>query len=201
MSLDALKKDLAPVQPIAPAWATAILTAAVCLLLTAAGVRLLGFNPPPSFTPFTYASLSVAFLLAVGGCSYAAAQWMSPSGRANFWRPIAGIALALWAVFLVGRAGSFDWASASLCLTVGSTASLAASLTLLWLHRRAAPIMRHRIAVVCGILSGFIGFLTIQLHCPIDELWHIMSGHAILPVVWGLIGYLLAKGVLSARTS
>jgi hypothetical protein len=201
MSIEALKQDLRPVQPIPPAWKTALLTGAVSLVMTAAGVQLLGFDPPPGFTPFTFALLTISFLMMVGGCAYAASQWMSPSGKANFWRPLAGMALAVWAMFLVGQAGRFEWVPAALCLTIGSVASLAASAALLVIYRKTAPIMRHRLAVVCGILSGFIGFLTIQLHCPLDEFWHMMTGHALLPVLWGLIGYGLARLVLGSRAS
>ena len=186
-------RTFAPVQPLRPAWQIALLAGVSGLLVAVSGVAILGMNEHDSFTWRTWFLLGVSFAMAFSGCSWAAAQWMSPSRRADFWRPLLGLLVAIAGLVIGSQAEMFSPTMAGMCLTIGSVFSLVSSLILFAVFRRTAPLMRQRVAVACGVLSGFVGFLAIQLHCPINELWHMIFGHALLPIVWGVIGYWTAR--------
>lgn len=182
-------QQFAPVTPLRPAWQIAVLAGVASLLVSAVGVWYLGHSEPATFTWRSWFLLGISFAMAFSGSAWAAAQWMSPSGRAGFWRPVLGLGVALAGLITGAKFDEFEPALAGMCLSIGSVFAAGSCLLLLLIFRRTAPIMRQRVAVAIGVLSGFTGFCVIQLHCPVNEFWHMMTGHAILPVLWGLIGY------------
>lgn len=185
--------SFAPVRPLRPAWQIAALALICSLAVAASGVAFLGHDALESFNWNTWLLVGVGFTMAVGGAAWAAAQWMSPSGRASFWQPALGVLFVGMGLWLGAEAGPFQLWPIVICFSFGSAAALAAGLVLIAVFRRTSPLMRHRVAVATGIVAGFAGFLVIQMHCPISEISHMMLGHALLPIVWGLAGYLLAR--------
>ncbi len=186
-------RTFAPVQPLRPAWQSALLAALCSLAVAGSGVIVLGHGALDAFSWNTWLLLGLAFTISISGATWAAAQWMSPSGQAAFWRPLAGLIISVLGLYISSKTAPFEMIWAAKCFTVGSVAALFSGLILVLVFRRAAPIMRHRVAVAAGVIAGFVGFLVIQVHCPINEFWHMMLGHALLPIVWGLAGYLLAR--------
>ena len=183
----------APVKPLRPAWQIAIVAGLGALLIAFSGVAILGFEAHDSFSWRTWFLLGISFAMAFSGASWAAAQWMSPSGRASFWRPVLALGIALAGLAIGSQLDMFVASWAGICLSIGSIFSLATGVFLLVVFRRTAPIMRQRVSTAVGVLSGFAGFLAIQLHCPINEFWHMLTGHALLPIIWGLIGYFVSR--------
>lgn len=186
-------RNFPPVTPLRPAWQIALLAGAMATAVALSGGWMLGSDIPDSFRWQTWALLGLSFAMAFSGATWAAAQWMSPSGRASFWRPLLGLILACVGLGLGSELDVFIPSFAALCLSIGSGFSLVTGLILLFVFRRTAPMMRQRVAVAAGVLSGFAGFLAIQIHCPINEFWHMLVGHAMLPVLWGFIGYWAAR--------
>lgn len=182
-----------PVKPLRPVWQSALLAALCSLAVAASGVIVLGHDALDSFAWNTWLMLGLAFAMSISGATWAAAQWMSPSGKAGFGRTLAGLIIAILGLAIGSETGPFKMIWAAKCFTIGSMAALLSGLMLVVIFRRSAPIMRQRVAVAAGILAGFVGFLVIQVHCPINEFWHMMLGHALLPLIWGLAGYLLAR--------
>lgn len=182
-----------PVKPLRPAWQIAAAAGLGALLIAFSGVAILGFETHASFSWRTWFLLGISFAMAFSGTSWAAAQWMSPSGRASFWRPVLALGIALAGLAIGSRQDIFIASWAGLCLSLGSVFSLTSAVLMLAVFRRTAPIMRQRVSTAVGVLSGFAGFLAIQLHCPIDEFWHMLTGHALLPIIWGLIGYFVSR--------
>jgi hypothetical protein len=186
-------KSFAPVRPLRPAWQFAVAATALTAGFAVLGIRLLGWAPPVSLGPLSLALLGVLFLATIGGAAWAAAQWMSPTGRASLVWPLATGSLLLFWLLAAGVSEPFVPLYAGLCFTVGSVVALLTGVLLLALFRRAAPLLRHRVSLAAGALAGLAGFLSIQAHCPIEERLHILVGHGLLPVVWALAGWLLAR--------
>lgn len=182
-----------PVKPLRPAWQIALLAGLLSAAIATSGGCLLGVHPQESFRWQSWMLLGLAFGLAFAGATWAAAQWMSPSGRAAFWQPLAGLALACVGLAIGSVTGVFQPSFAAVCLSLGSMVACGTGVILMIVFRRTAPMMRERVAVAAGVLSGFAGFLAIQIHCPNTELWHMMLGHAALPVIWGAIAYLVTR--------
>lgn len=191
--LEAIKADLKPVKPLRPAWQIALLAFVLCAVVSVA----LGYWMVPyglnSLSPKAWTILNTAFLLGLGACAWTAAQWMSPTGKGAM-LPIA----AAWAIGVVGlwfgsEPDEFHLGTALTCFKMGSLAALLPAVALIAILRRSAPILAHRVALSAGFLAGFSGFLVIQVHCPINEFWHMFTGHALLPVVWGLTTYLCSR--------
>lgn len=183
----------APVKPLRPAGQIAAVAGAGALLIALTGAGILGHDTPESFDWRTWGLLGISFAMAFSRTTWAAAQWMSPSGRASFWRPLLALGLAVCGLALGSQLDIFVASRAGVCLSIGSIFSLATAAFLLVVFRRTAPIMRQRVSTAMGVLSGFAGFLAIQLHCPINEFWHMLTGHALLPIIWGLIGYFVSR--------
>lgn len=183
----------APVKPLRPAWQIALVAGVGALLISLSGAAILGHDALESFDWRTWGLLGISFAMAFSGTTWAAAQWMSPSGRASFWRPVLALILAVCGLAMGSQLDMFVASWAGICLSIGSMFSLATGLFMLVIFRRTAPVMRQRVSTAVGVLSGFAGFLAIQLHCPINEFWHMLTGHAILPILWGLIGYFVSR--------
>jgi hypothetical protein len=181
--------NFAPVKPLRPTWQIALLAGGLAALIGLSGALILGNNAASTFEWQSWLLLGLAFAMAFGGAAWAAAQWMSPSGRCSFWKPVLGLGLACCGLALGSRLDVFVPAFAAICISVGSGFSIVTGLILVFVFRRTAPMMRQRVAAAAGVVSGMAGFLAIQLHCPNNEFWHMMFGHALLPVLWGLIGY------------
>lgn len=185
--------NFARVRPLRPAWQSA-LAAMVCTLAVAgSGVALLGHDAIEEFPSEMWLLFGLGFSMAIGGSVWAASQWMSPSGRSSFWRPPLGLLLALAGLVLGAVTGPFSIWPAAICFSLGSVAALVTGVGLIVVFRRSSPLMWGRVALAIGVAAGFSGLLVIQVHCPINDLGHMMLGHALLPIVWGLAGYWLAR--------
>lgn len=181
------------VTPLRPAWQIALLAGVLAGGIGLTGGWLMGTHGPRSFAWNNWLMLGVGVAMAFAGTTWAAAQWMSPSGRAGFWRTLTGLAIAVAGICLGARAEAFVPSLAGMCLGYGSMVAMATAAAMLFVFWRTAPMMRHRVAVAAGVLSGLSGFVAIQIHCANSELWHMMSGHAALPVLWGLLGYWVTR--------
>lgn len=186
-------KDFAPVRPLRPAWQFAAAAALVTLAMAIVWIGLLGWGPPASLSPFSLAFLFALFLVTISGAAWAAAQWMSPTGRASLAWPLGSGSLLLVCLVASGVNEPFEPRYAGICFTGGSLVALITGLALIVLFRRSAPLLRHRVSMAAGALAGLAGFLSIQAHCPIEERLHLLLGHGLLPIVWGLVAYLAAR--------
>lgn len=191
--IEELKKNVTPVRPIPPTWQTFVAAAALCSLVSISAIWSMGAFALEVFTWKTWVLLGIAFAMAVSGSAWAASSWMSPTGNAQFWRPVVGFAVSIVGLWLGAEYGPFHLEEAANCFGIGSAASVVAALGALFLFRRTAPIRRQSVAVASGIMAGFVGFIVIQMHCPINDFWHMLIGHASLPVAWGFAAYWIAR--------
>jgi len=136
----------APVKPLRPVWQIASVAGAGALLIALTGTAMLGHEAPGTFDWRTWGLLGISFAMAFSGSTWAAAQWMSPSGRASFWRPGLALVLAVCGLAMGSQLDMFVASSAGLCLSIGSMFSLATGVFLLVVFRRTAPIMRQVLA-------------------------------------------------------
>jgi hypothetical protein len=182
-----------PVRPLRPTWQYALIAGALALLMGVSGGIVLGIVENHVFPWRMWAVLSLALVLFLSGTAWAAAQWMSPSGRASLWQVLLGFVLAIVGLALGGTEDVFVLDMAMWCLSVGSLFSAATAVVLMMVFRRGSPLTRDKVAVATGLAAGAAGFVAIQMHCPMQELWHLLIGHALLPVVWGILGYCFGK--------
>jgi hypothetical protein len=75
-------------------------------------------------------------------------------------------------------------ASAFKCFAYGSELGLPL-LILLWALDRADRIS-WATALLAGATLGVTGSLILQLHCPVTHLGHLLLGHALIGLVWGV---------------
>lgn len=191
--LESLKKDLKPVKPLRPAWQIALFAFLLCAGVSVAlGMWMVPYGLD-SLTPKAWMILNTAFLLGLGACAWTAAQWMSPTGKGAL-LPIAfAWVLGVVGLWMGSEPDDFQLEAAMTCFQIGSLAALLPAVALLAILRRSAPMLAHRVALSAGFLAGFSGFVVIQLHCPKNDFWHMFTGHALLPFVWGLTAYLCAR--------
>lgn len=191
--IDALKKDLKPVRPLRPAWQYALAALCFGLAVALAWFSRMDVQGWEALSPTAWYLIAPGLALALGASAWSAAQWLSPLGSASLLRCALGLAVAFFGLFLASGSGEFRWDLTATCFSAGSSLSLPVLAFCALLFRRGAPQRRERVAVAAGLFSGLLGFLLIQLHCPIHDLGHLLLGHGALPLAWGLASYLLVK--------
>ncbi len=191
--IDALKKDLKPVRSLRPPshYALgAVLFAAAVLVAWLELVDQAGWH---EIGPSHWLPLGVGLIVALAASAWTAAQWLSPTGKSSLLLSALGISVALTGVISASRAGHFLLIPTATCFSAASVLALFTAAFCLLTFRRAAPQRRERVAVAAGLFSGLLGFLLVQLHCPIRDPGHMLLGHATVPFAWALASYLLVK--------
>ncbi|MDX2270288.1 MAG: hypothetical protein NW208_19455 [Bryobacter sp.] len=191
--LDQLKADTRPVSPLRPAWQYALGASLISLLVVALGIRIMGTKGWYSLDTIAWALLLPGLALTLFGSSWAAAQWMGPTGRATLHMALAGYAVGLGGLFYAGESGSFSPWLAFKCFLIATPFVTVTALGSFFLLRRSFGPRSNSTALAAGLLSGTVGFLVIQILCPIKELGHLLAGHGILPFFWGFLAYSTVK--------
>jgi hypothetical protein len=184
-----MKADTRPVRPLRPAWqyALGVLTSACLVVLL--GIALLGSDGWRQLGPFAWALLLPGLALALLGGSWAAAQWMSPTGRANLYVAAAGYLLGVTGILAAGERGGFSPVSTLACFSIAAAFAAASAAGGWLLLRQAYALRRKQIALATGLLAGSVGFLVVQVHCANSELRHMLLGHGLVPLAWGVLAY------------
>ncbi len=191
--IEALKKDLKPVTPLRPAWHYAVGALLFALAVSVAWIELIDQAGWREIETSSWLLMGGGLAVGLAASAWSAAQWLSPTGKASLLHTAGGVALALAGVISATRAGDFVLAPAATCFSIASVLALLTAASCFLFFRRAAPQRRERVAVAAGLFSGLLGFLLIQLHCPIRDPGHMILGHAAVPFAWAVASYLLVK--------
>lgn len=191
--IDALKKDLKPVRPLRPAGHYAIGAIVFAVAVLVAWLELVDQAGWREIGPAQWLPLGAGLIVALAASAWAAAQWLSPTGKSSLLLSALGIAVALAGVVSASRAGEFLFVPTAACFSAASVLALFTSAFCLLIFRRAAPQRRERVAVAAGLFSGLLGFLLVQLHCPIRDPGHMLLGHAAVPFAWAVASYWLVR--------
>jgi hypothetical protein len=191
--LEHLKRDVSPVKPLRPTWQYFVLALLLATAVSALGVSAMGTAGWRTLSPLSWAFIGPALLTGIAVCAWAASQWLSPTGKANLGMAAAALGVAWAGLFVAWEPGEYSLSHAIKCFRIASFFSLVASIGCLALFRQGTPLRRHASAVAAGLFSGFVGFLVIQTLCPIRDLGHLLSGHGIVPICWGLAAYWLVR--------
>lgn len=184
-----------------------IVVAAVVLLCVGVGVGT------PRFELTSYPVIRMAAVLGLLGALTAVATWRLlrplhlPPPSVTSSRLLLGAGLLIpFVIALIpvhdhvgGPAGEgLGFAVACFkCLGFGG-ATGALILALAFLMRRAA-VDGAAVAALAGVAAGLTGNLTLQLHCPIVDPTHLVLGHAMLLVVFGVATARWQPAVSKAR--
>jgi hypothetical protein len=191
--IETLKKDLRPVRPLRPPWQYALALLLFGLAVSIGWIEVIDQAGWREIGLTSWLLMGGGLCLALASSAYAAAQWLSPTGRSSLLRSAIGFALALIGVTLATGTGDFSLALTAGCFSSGSVIAAIAALASFLTFRRAAPQRRERVALASGLFSGVLGFLLIQLHCPIRDPGHMLLGHAALPLAWAIASYTFIK--------
>lgn len=191
--IDALKKDLKPVRPLRPASHYALGALVFAAAFSVAWIEVVDQAGWRDIGSAEWFLMGAGLIVALAASAWSAAQWLSPTGKSSLLFSALGIAAALAGVVSATRAGQFLLLPAATCFSAASVLALFAAAFCFLLFRRAAPQRRERVAVASGLFSGLLGFLLIQLHCPIRDPGHMLLGHAAVPFAWAIASYLLIK--------
>jgi hypothetical protein len=196
-------QDLRPLRPLP---SNQVLAAALVALLAAlvAGLSLLFGRPSGwlALTPGDAAALLV-FTALVAGLIIPALIWSMVPASAIRWRPAVpllvfagGYPVAAAVLFPHGGVHGFVAAGAP-CLASGLAVTLAASAVILALARKGYAANWPSAGALLGGISALVGFVVLQLHCPMLEAWHLAVWHGLIIVIPMAAGY--AAGRLFAR--
>lgn len=191
--IETLKQDLKPVRPLLPAWRYALGAIVFAGAILLAWLELMDHSGWAALNATTWLLMGFGLMLALASSAWTAAQWLSPTGKSSLLPTTIGLALALLGIAFATRGGEFWLVPAAQCFSLASLPAIFAGASCFLLFRRAAPQRRESVALASGLFSGLLGFLLIQLHCPIRDPGHMFLGHASLPFAWGLASYLLIK--------
>ncbi len=184
--LEELKRDTRPVTPLRPAWVYFCAAMLLAGAIATAGVFALGTAGWRALSQVSWALLAPGILVMMAGGAVAASQWMSPTGKASLGPAIAALGLAWVGLFAGAGGGEYSAAHALKCFSIASFFSLLAATGAFFIFRRGVGLRRLPQSLAVGVFAGAVGFLVIQILCPITDLGHLLSGHGLVPLAWGL---------------
>ncbi|MCC6362064.1 MAG: DUF1109 family protein [Bryobacterales bacterium] len=197
-----VRQDLRPLRPLP---SNGILAAAVVTLLAvqAGSLSLLfGRSGWLALTPGSAAAL-VGFTALVTGLMVPALIWSMVPASAYRWRPAvpllvfaAGYVLGVAALFPPGGVQRFI-ARGVPCMASGVVVALASSLVILLVARKGYAGSLSSIGALLGGSGALVGFVVLQLHCPILKASHLAVWHGLIIVIPIAVGF--AAGWLFSR--
>ncbi|MCC6392079.1 MAG: DUF1109 family protein [Bryobacterales bacterium] len=193
-------RDLRPLRPLP---SNRVLVAALAALLAAlvAGFSLHFGRSGWVALPAGSAAVLVVFTVLVAGLTLPSLVWSLVPASAFRWRPAApllffaaGYPLAAAVLFPHEAARRFAGLP---CLASGVAVALASSVVIFVLVRKGYAGSLPSTGALLGGSGALVGFVVLQLHCPILDAWHLSVWHGLIiaiPIAAGL-----AAGRLFAR--
>lgn len=197
-----LRQNLRPSRPLP---SNGVLAAALVALLAvqAAGLSLLfGRSGWLALTPGGAAVL-VGFTALVTGLMAPALIWSMVPASVFRWRPAlpllvfaAGYLMAVAVLFPPGGLQRF-FSRGVPCMASGLAVALVSSLVVLLLVWKGYAGSLSWTGALAGGCGALVGFVVLQLHCPILKAWHLAVWHGliiVIPIAAGLAaGYLFSR--------
>jgi len=196
---EAVRRDFAPVTPLAPPSRRALILALPALLvLTAAVLVLARSSGNPSLLSVTGGGVSLLEWLAGFGLLWLALREAVPgmglgSGRA-FWAIAAGIGLQLLLGLLIwqragaGLSGPGALAVGRACASIEGVIGLPHLAIATWLALRALPLRPRWSGALSGAAAGLLADSIWHLACARNDLEHLLVWHFGATVVMTLVG-------------
>ena len=192
-----MEQDLRPVTPIRPAWFFTGFMAATFAVLVAIGASWLKAAAVPIMGPARCAAVLGALGLAAALAIDLLARQMVPGSRYRFdpvRLPVLVLA-GLGAVFaaLYPNLPEHDFLKLGLiCLSCGLGFFAPAGAVFWLMLRRGAVVAPRSAGAAVGLLAGLTGTTVLEVHCPLQGVWHIVTWHLGVPLIGMLICVALA---------
>lgn len=192
-----MEQDLRPVTPIRPAWFFAGVMAATFAVLVAIGAWWLKTAAVPIMGPERCAAVLLALGLAAALTMDLLTRQMVPGSRYRFDAvrlPVLVLA-GLGAVFaaLYPNLAEPDFLRLGLiCLSCGLGFFVPAAAVFWMMLRRGAVVAPQSAGAAVGLLAGLTGTTVLEVHCPLQGVWHIVTWHLGVPLIGMLICIALA---------
>jgi negative regulator of sigma F NrsF-like protein len=196
----ALARDARPVTPVPSLRWEVMAVATVTLALSLALVEERGLRPPGLELfqgPTPFALVALGLMLAGLGAVTAALAFARPGRERTGWRAVTATVLGL--LLSVGTAslvllGSPPGAEALWggflevpCVLVSLTLSVPAALIVTYLAASAAPLRPAGTAFLAACGATALGTFAAHLTCRTPGAWHVVTTHAAIPLVGGLL--------------
>lgn len=198
--LDAIKKDLAPVKPLAPPWRRALFVVPVALVVmgmpflyyrlrdtTDLGATL-GWMPVAVQILLAFALLVFALREGIPGWRASAGAIFSLCVVAYTVQIAVNLLIFLRSPASAGGSGLAMWMQ---CFRVESLIGLPMLIVVAWLVARTLPQRPWLAGFLAGTGAGFAGDASWRMFCPYSDPTHILLGHTGGILVLGLTGFLL----------
>jgi len=79
------------------------------------------------------------------------------------------------------------------CFRMGMMFAIPAAIMVAWLFSRGAPLHPGLAGATAGGLAGLTGLAVLEIHCPILNLYHILTAHVSVTLVCALLGYIFSS--------
>ncbi len=199
---ETLLQDLRPVRPLAPNWVFLALFAAIFAVLLGIGILRLGTFGWEALTSLQRATVVTSLAASAVLLAFAAVVQMVPAARLRF-PPAFGLmsvlvvlGIAFASVFRYEHDPHFIRVGMS-CLTAGISYAILAAILFALVLRRGLVLRPALSGATCGMLAGLIGTSVLEMHCPILDVWHILTWHLGVCVLGAACGLLV--GFLGSR--
>ena len=196
-----LLRDLRPVRPALP---TGWFALAFLLIFAALSLLSLRFMAPlgwVSLQPMQRASLFTTLAASASLLAFALSRQMSPGSRSL---PPATLLSGLFVLFCLVAAGLFHTRAEAhflldgqSCLQQGTPYAIPAALLFVFILRLGALLNPTGSAALTGMLAGLVSTTALEIHCPNQNLWHILTFHFGIPAAGATLG---AAAVWCSRT-
>lgn len=192
-----IQRDLRPVTPIRPAWFFAGIMAATFGVLVAIGAGWLKAAAVPILGPARCAAALLALGFAAALTMDVLARQMVPGSRYRF-DPVrlpvlvfAGLG-AVFAMLYPSRAEHDFLKLGLVCLSCGLGFFAPAAVIFWMMLRRGAVVAARPAGAAVGLLAGLTGTTVLEVHCPLQGVWHIITWHLGVAAIGMLICISLA---------
>jgi len=192
-----LPETIEPVQPLASPAVFAILLALAAAILAAGAAAWKGILGPPLLSPLQKASIFGVLLILLAVAAGVVALDMRPGARSLrgatlFVLAFGAMEAVFFALFHDYRAGSFLQQGLR-CFSMGIACAAATALLTWLIVRRGYLVAPVSAGAAAGVLAGLAGLATLELHCPIQYVPHLVVWHAGVVVASAATGALIGK--------
>ena len=202
-----LAEDLQPVRPLAPQRYFLAAFAAIFVLIVAFGVYRMGAFAISVMSTLQAVAVLCALAVSAGVLTYSLVQQMVPGSRHRISPHYVPAAVMISLVSVMTGVFQFQHEQNFLrqgwsCLRAGVPLGLFAALPF-WLLLRRGVILAPRIAgAAAGLLAGLVGTSALEIHCPILDIWHILTWHLGVALLGAVVGFAAGfAGEMAARNA
>lgn len=180
--------DFNPVRPIPSAFRCGAALAATFLALVAFGAWRLSAGALGAMSPLLCGSILLALGISAALLIGSLVGQMVPGSEYRI-RPgllpfcILAALCGLFTTIFPHRAEPDFWRAGWICLLCGLGFFVPAAIVFWLLLRQGAVLSPRLTGATMGLLAGLTGTTVLEIHCPLQTAWHVVTWHLGVPVV------------------